>query len=945
LRRKQQSQERARALARELVSGILDIQIRQFEENGLAALPIFKEVRDMRGNLDGLVEKEMQGIVQLLVRAQDAGKDEQLAIVHQARGEIREVVVRLMAERQKLLRRLQIARIAAQVRQLIVMETKTLSVTQALPTMADSDRDPAHKTTIQDQLDVKSLFLVLLDSLVDVSNWGGQVGAGASDGLRILKAAQVGQELDNADAALAAPRFDEATKSQKAVIKGLRALLEKIEETQGLISSDREQALKLVRELLEKQEQLREEVRRTEKFEEQAVEKMVETQSEIHKAMGNLSDALDEFPATEPLLEQAKAAAYEAAAQLFEEHKPETLAEQTKVIGSLAEIEEQLKHAINLEQADKSAEQLAQESQRLEQLAQQLEEITVEQEKVVENAAPNAAQAQQEERRVAAALAEATQAATADDQDLPGVVESRLADAQEQVAAAIEVLADASPTAQQARQEAAASAEQAIQRALAETQAQLADTQRRQMAVEIGELARAAEALERAAASEREIATASAEAAQEEGLSQEQAAVFAAEQADVQRTAAKIAEGLQAIEPQVAQQLQQAAQPIQQAAQGIEAAKQQTGEPAKQTAAQVAQAADQAARMLEQAAKDLRSAVGKTAEDLVALADQQLADVAGVQAPVEQAIAARPPDAGQMLEQLQQAVGKVQQAQVEQQRAAGREQAAAAVELAHEIDDAMAQQAEVNAAVEALARGRASSPLAAATQQQRVAERAGELAQQAAEASPQTAEALQQAATAAAEAAKETLGGNPNRAQEARQAASEALNRAQQAAEQAAAEAAQAPPGDPAAMPKPTSARWPTKHNSWPRRRRRRPPCPWNKRAGTRSRRNKPSQPAAPKPPRKPSRQRPTRWPLRNNSWSKPSRHWASSRRSNWPKAPNRRASCQSKPLRSARTQPPRCRLPSKRARRVRSRPRNNPPRRLLPRTRSNARWNAPPPA
>nr|MCU0872510.1 hypothetical protein [Pirellulaceae bacterium] len=559
LRRKQQAQEKARALARELVSSILDIQIRQFEENGLSTLPIFKEVREMRGNLDGLVEKEMQGIVQLLVKAQDAGQEEQIAIINQARGEIREVVVRLMAERQKLLRRLQIARIAAQVRQLILMETKALNVTQALPTMAESDRDPAHKTTIQDQLDVKSLFLVLVDTLVDVSNWGGQAGAGASDGLRILKAAQVGQELDNAEASLAVAKFDDTAKSQKAVIKGLRALLEKIEETQGLISSDREEALKMVRELLEKQEKLREEVRQTEKFEEQAVERMVEQQSEIHKATGQLSEALNEFPATEPLLEQAKAAAYEAAAQLFEENKPETLAEQAKVIGSLAEIEEQLKHAIDLEQGDKSAEQLAKETQRLEQLAQQLEKIAEQQEKVVEQAAQDAPQARQEEQNVATALTEATKAATENNQDLPGVVESRLADAQEEVGEAMQALADASPAAQEARQEAAASAEQAIQQALAETKAQLADTQRRQMAVEIGELARAAEALERAAASEREIAAAAAAAAQEEGLSQEQSAQFAAEQVDVRQTAAKIAEGLQAIEPQVAQQLQQAA--------------------------------------------------------------------------------------------------------------------------------------------------------------------------------------------------------------------------------------------------------------------------------------------------------------------------------------------------------------------------------------------------
>ena len=133
LRRKQQAQEKARVLARELVASVLDIQVRQLKENGLEHLPIYREINEMRGNIDGLVEAQMQDVVQLLVKAQEAERDQRLPLLNQARDKIREVVINLMAERQKLLRRLQIAKIAAQVQQLIVMQTRTMNTTDGLP--------------------------------------------------------------------------------------------------------------------------------------------------------------------------------------------------------------------------------------------------------------------------------------------------------------------------------------------------------------------------------------------------------------------------------------------------------------------------------------------------------------------------------------------------------------------------------------------------------------------------------------------------------------------------------------------------------------------------------------------------------------------------------------------------------------------------------------------
>src|SRR5688572_22626682 len=263
-RRKQQAQEKARALAGELVGAVLDIQLRQLEENGLQDRQIYKDIAAMKGNLGALMRADMEQIVQLLVKAQEGSQAERLAHFNEARGKIREVVVQLMAERRKLYRRMQVAKLAAEARQLIALETKAYNTTKGLPQRKQDERERLALTTIEDQADVQKLYYQLVAALDDVSTWGGQIGAGASDGLRILKAAQVDPELKKAAETLGKAEFLAASKSQYAVIKGLTALLEKLEETQGLIDSDREAAIRLVRELMKKQDQVRETTKATE---------------------------------------------------------------------------------------------------------------------------------------------------------------------------------------------------------------------------------------------------------------------------------------------------------------------------------------------------------------------------------------------------------------------------------------------------------------------------------------------------------------------------------------------------------------------------------------------------------------------------------------------------------------------------------------------------------
>jgi chromosome segregation ATPase len=270
---------------------------------------------------------------------------------------------------------------------------------------------------------VQKLYFQLAAALQDVSTWGGVAGAGASDGLRILKAAQVEPELKNAADSLGKADFPVAAKSQQSVIKGLSALLEKLDETQGLIDSDREEALRLVREMLKKQQQLRELTKQTE-LNEKTAEPLIEQQAQIHKELGKLAEALSKYPTTEPLLEQAKSRAFEATASLFEEKKPPALDQQNEVIGALAQIEKVLEQGLDLEQSSKSADELAEDVKRLEELKKQLAEAQKEQAKANAAAANKPQEAAQQEKQVAEDLAKTDTLG-----DLPSSVDAKLNDA------------------------------------------------------------------------------------------------------------------------------------------------------------------------------------------------------------------------------------------------------------------------------------------------------------------------------------------------------------------------------------------------------------------------------------------------------------------------------------------------------------------------------------
>ena len=426
LQAKRQAQDRSRAMARELVSSVLDMQMTNLEVNGLDKLPIYGEIAQMRKNIDRLIETDMAEVADLLTQAQGLPEAERQKKYSAIREKTRGIVVRLSIERQNLLRRLKLADMAAQIRRLIDLQTTSLRQTETL-TATQSTQTLA---TIQDERDLKALYGQLHNLLRAVSTWGGAEGVAAADGLRIVKTARVGEEIDAVVTSLEAVKFSNAVVSEKAVIKGLRALLEKVDEVRGFANSDIEGLLKEVAELTKRQQEIKQKTK-VDNLLDKAAEELLQQQSKLHKDLDTLDEALKRIPGAETPLQKAKASAYEATTNLFAAKQPEAVKEQDKVLANLAVITEQLKKAKNQEDTAKSADQLARLAEHLKKAREALKESEPNQEKAFAKDPPNAKTVKENLEELGKKLEKARS-----EPELPSQLVSRLEEAKDAVKAA-----------------------------------------------------------------------------------------------------------------------------------------------------------------------------------------------------------------------------------------------------------------------------------------------------------------------------------------------------------------------------------------------------------------------------------------------------------------------------------------------------------------------------
>jgi hypothetical protein len=474
LREKQETQKRVRKMAHDLVGGALDIQLLQLEENGLDNLSLYRDIREMRGHLDELVEAAMPQVVELLTKIENSPVKEREKHFMAARRKSREVLATLILQRQQLLRRLRIAEMAAQVQRLIALEGKILTTTESLPEQAQASRESLTLATIEDQRDIKTVYLGLKEMLRETETWGGQIGAEATRGLELLKTGRVDEALDDSTRNLQATKYADAAESQRSVVRGLLSLLEIIERVQGLMREEQQSAQEIIRKLAERQEELRKATSQPDLTQQQA-EQLVQKQSEIRNEIAKLAEQLQPT-AAEQAVKQAEQAAQEATADLFENKPQEAVAEQQKVLDNLAAAAREVQQKQEKTPAEDS--KLATEpSRQIEDLAKtkaDLEGIEQKQEAAAAAAKNNPAEAKRQENQVAQDLK-----AVPKDRELPEKVATSVAQAEQ---AAQKAAGQMDAAAAEKRVEAADDAKQAIQQAIAETDRALADAQRQQLA-------------------------------------------------------------------------------------------------------------------------------------------------------------------------------------------------------------------------------------------------------------------------------------------------------------------------------------------------------------------------------------------------------------------------------------------------------------------------------
>jgi hypothetical protein len=616
VRRQQQVQQQVRAMARELVGSVLDVQLQQLRENRLTSNQLYADIRGMRERLDALIEAEMPEVVRLLEQVESAGTDQGKQLYLAARQKSRQIVVRLLVERQNLVRRLKIAEMALQVQQLIDAQRKVLGATEALPDQPASRRESLNLSALEDQRDVRAVFDRFFDALGETARQPGPLMADAATGLKLLQEKGVGGELAAAENRLQGASFAQAAASQRAVISKLEALLSQIQEAEGMKEPSQSETAQRFRDLSKRQEQLREATRRADLSQPES-EKLVSRQVDIRKQIANLQESLSGQPDVQRPLQAAQKSADDAATDMFDQKNQEATAKQHDVIRKLEEAAKQAEREDALDSANLTADELEQRIKDLEEAVDALRKADQQQKVASETSEKNPSAAAQQERQVDTHLVSAEKP-----QQLPGNVRSRVGDARQAVSSA-----EANMNRDHERRPSVEKANNAVEQALSEALTALADARRKQWLAKIGELSAAADALDEAAKIERGVAKDAGQAAQHEGLNAEKANDMAQQQQEVGQVVGSVAEGVKNIAEKATEKLREAEKPIREASKQLDSAKRKPGQPSKPAAQQAAEQAQQAAEKIADAANEVRKEMQTAADQLEKLAQEQFHQV------------------------------------------------------------------------------------------------------------------------------------------------------------------------------------------------------------------------------------------------------------------------------------------------------------------------------
>ena len=454
--------------ARQLIAEVLDIQLEQFAENGLTTLPVYRDVRQMRSNLDQVSHRDMRHIIELLNAAQLATGAQQAASLQQARTTARDVVAVLMAERERLRQRLKVAHLQAQLKQLIGKQQEVRTETRHLHDIARHQRDAATVSALEDQRDAHTLYEQLLESLQTARQWENREGQAAADSLKQLQGKNVENLFVQAESALSLAEIDGAAQHQTEILNHLSSVLERIAAAQGLDQFDRSSTVSRIRDLMTAQRQLVDDTKEVDTSDLSKLDTLSRRQHDIRQQLEELDAPVSGLTAGQLLLQQAQAAAYQAEGKLFEGAREEAMGQQQDVLRNLDELKSLLETAVPAEPSTQIPDNVASQIEQMEQLAGALAELSEQQEQIVEDAATRPSDAQQAQQQVAGKLAD-----QADRDPLPPSVQQSVRHAADQAGQASATMQDHSPQASAARSASAQAVQEALQAARTETSAQL----------------------------------------------------------------------------------------------------------------------------------------------------------------------------------------------------------------------------------------------------------------------------------------------------------------------------------------------------------------------------------------------------------------------------------------------------------------------------------------
>ena len=225
--RQRDKQKHARQLTRELLITLLDAHLKQLQENQLITCPLYVDLTAMRGRVDELIKQDMTEAVTFLTQAAERTGAERTRLYKAAQQKIQQIVLRLLAEQERLRMRRTAAELIERVRLILGRQKATRRATLVLT----EANEQAVAATVQSQNAVHVLSENLAKRLKSAAAQAGDLGALATDAEMSLRKTRVIEAMARSAEQLAATEFADAAKSQQLAIRGLEQVLAALQIT------------------------------------------------------------------------------------------------------------------------------------------------------------------------------------------------------------------------------------------------------------------------------------------------------------------------------------------------------------------------------------------------------------------------------------------------------------------------------------------------------------------------------------------------------------------------------------------------------------------------------------------------------------------------------------------------------------------------------------------